>query len=273
MKRRVISGLGHEGFVWSIQVSLRYTWKLTGFAIQVLRAINGGDLMRWLMKRTWGSMVLLLLLGCTREPTVVEEDADSRTGEIVGVYDGDTCTLLVGQEKYKIRLEGIDTPEMGQAFGKRAKQALASYIFGKQVTARFSGQDRYQRYLGTILLDGQNVNLQMVKDGCAWHYKQYSSDAALAQAESAARSAGRGLWADADAMAPWEWRRKGPGNRATGTTATVEQGPREIPDDAMHWLNTSSGIRHNRNCRQFGKSKAGRVCESQEGRACKICGG
>ena len=70
--------------------------------------------------------------------------------------------LLVGKEEYKIRLEGIDTPEMDQAFGKRAKQALSGYIFGKQVTAQLSGKDRYERYLGTILMDGQNVNLHKI---------------------------------------------------------------------------------------------------------------
>ncbi len=199
--------------------------------------------------------------------------AKSAQGEVVGVYDGDTCTLLVGKEKYKIRLEGIDTPEMDQAFGKRAKQALSRYIFGKQVTARLSGQDRYQRHLGTILLDGKDVNLQMVKDGCAWHYKKYSSDQALAQAESDARSARRGLWKDGDAMAPWDWRSKGASKTVAKDAATPGQEPREIPTSVSHWLNTSSGIRHNRTCHQFGKTKSGRSCDSRDGRACKVCGG
>ncbi|MDE0737336.1 MAG: thermonuclease family protein, partial [Pirellulaceae bacterium] len=185
----------------------------------------------------------------------------------------DTCTLLVGKEEYKIRLEGIDTPEMGQAFGKRAKQALSGYIFGKQVTAKLSGQDRYQRYLGTIMLDGQNVNLQMVKDGCAWHYKNYSSDEVLAQAESDARAARRGLWEDGDAMAPWDWRSKGSKKTAAKDTTTSDQEIREIPATVSHWLNTSSGIRHNRKCHQFGKTKSGRSCGAQDGRACKVCGG
>ena len=196
---------------------------------------------------------------------------ESARGEVVSVYDGDTCTLLVGKNQYKIRLEGIDTPEMDQAFGKRAKQALSGYIFGKQVTAQLSGKDRYERYLGTILMDGRNVNLQMVKDGCAWHYKKYSSDEILAQAESDARAARRGLWEDGDAMAPWDWRNKD--SRKTAAKVTPGQELRELPTTVSHWLNTSSGIRHNRRCRQFGKTKAGRACGATEGRACKICGG
>ena len=197
--------------------------------------------------------------------------AESAHGEVVGVYDGDTCTLLVGKEEYKIRLEGIDTPEMDQAFGKRAKQALSGYIFGKQVTAQLSGKDRYERYLGTILMDGQNVNLQMVKDGCAWHYKKYSSDEVLAEAESDARAARRGLWEAGDAMAPWDWRNKD--SKKTAAKVTPEQELRELPASVSHWLNTSSGIRHNRDCKYFGQSKKGRRCSSQDGRACKICGG
>jgi len=198
---------------------------------------------------------------------------ESAQGEVVGVYDGDTCTLLVGKEEYKIRLEGIDTPEMDQAFGKRAKQALSSYIFGKEVTAKLSGQDRYQRYLGTLLVDGQNVNLQMVKDGCAWHYKQYSSDEALAAAETAARSAGRGLWQDAGAVAPWQWRRKDSSKSSAKKATSGGNSAKDVPTGVTHWLNPGSGIRHNRKCYLFGKSKAGRACGPGDGRACKVCGG
>lgn len=214
-------------------------------------------------------LVILLLAGCQPADGV----GDSATGEIVGVYDGDTCTMLVGKEQYKIRLEGIDTPEMDQAFGKNAKQALSKYVFGKQVTVNLSGQDRYQRYLGTLILDGQNINLQLVKDGCAWHYKEYSSDSALAQAESDARSARRGLWQDDDVMAPWEWRRKDSRKSSAKKSANTGSPAKEVSADVSHWLNSSSGIRHNRSCHQFGKSKGGRPCGPRDGRACKVCGG
>jgi endonuclease YncB( thermonuclease family) len=239
-------------------------------------------------------LLIILLAGCQQENQVSQstdeeasaatqaeqsgeltaaELADSAQGEVVGVHDGDTCTLLVGKDEYKIRLEGIDTPELGQAFGKNAKQALSNYVFGKEVTARISGQDRYQRYLGTLLVDGQNVNLQLVKDGCAWHYKDYSSDEALAAAETAARSAGLGLWQDAAAVAPWQWRRKG-SKKSTGKKSTNSgKSAKDVPADVSHWLNPDSGIRHNRTCHQFGKSKQGRGCGPRDGRACKVCGG
>lgn len=47
------------------------------------------------------------------------------------------------------------------------------------------------------------------------------------------------------------------------------------PDEAggKFWLNTSSGVRHNSTCKNFGKTKHGRYCGKDEGKACGICGG
>jgi endonuclease YncB( thermonuclease family) len=47
------------------------------------------------------------------------------TGKVVDIADGDTLTLLVDKTQIKVRLEGIDTPERGQPFGRKAGQALA----------------------------------------------------------------------------------------------------------------------------------------------------
>ena len=44
------------------------------------------------------------------------------TGRVVGVADGDTITVLHSGKPVRIRLNGIDSPEKRQAFGKRAKQ-------------------------------------------------------------------------------------------------------------------------------------------------------
>jgi micrococcal nuclease len=66
----------------------------------------------------------------------------------------------------RIRLSGIDCPEKGQAFGKRAKQAASALAFGKEVTVQTHGYDRYKRTLADVLLpDGTNVNHTLVKDG------------------------------------------------------------------------------------------------------------
>lgn len=47
---------------------------------------------------------------------------------------------------------------------------------------------------------------RLVTDGLAWHYLRFSDDATLAEAETEARAARRGLWADKAPVPPWEWR-------------------------------------------------------------------
>lgn len=134
-------------------------------------------------------------------------------GRVVGVSDGDTVTVLdASNTSYKIRLLGIDAPEKAQDFGKVAKQVLSDRIFGKQVRVRVKSKDRYGRTLGTVLLDGADINLNMLKEGLAWHYKHYADSQfpgdteRYARAEVAARNARAGLWGYPDPIEPWQWR-------------------------------------------------------------------
>jgi endonuclease YncB( thermonuclease family) len=134
--------------------------------------------------------------------------AETITGNVVSVYDGDTVTILDGTTQIKVRLEGIDTPETKQPFGTRAKQALSEMVFGKQVRVEWQEKDRYGRTLGHIHFDGKWINLEMVNQGVAWHYKQYSKDQQLAEAETAARKAKLGLWSAPKPVAPRDWRKE-----------------------------------------------------------------
>lgn len=142
--------------------------------------------------------------------------ANTLTGRVVGVSDGDTVTILDASKRtHKIRLLGIDSPEKKQPFGERAKQSLSDLVFDKQVSVEGGKQDRYGRSLGKIVLDGRDINLEQIRRGMAWHYKQYARDqspqdrAAYAEAESAARQKRVGLWQDADPVPPWSFRREG----------------------------------------------------------------
>lgn len=144
--------------------------------------------------------VILCLLLCGAEPTTF-------TGTVTRTIDGDTVEVLVGTDPVRVRLEGIDAPERGQPFGTQAKGRLSELVHGKTVTVRSIGKDRYGRTLGTIYVGEVNANLEMVRDGMAWHYKRYSDDAELSAVETAARSAKAGLWRDAEPLAPWDWRR------------------------------------------------------------------
>ena len=140
--------------------------------------------------------------------------ADILTGKVVRVADGDTVTILdSSNQQHKIRLMGIDAPERKQAYGQRSKQSLSEMVAGKTVRVDWNKRERYRRVVGKILLDGRDVNLEQVKRGMAWHYKAYEREqdvedrSAYAQAEYQAQRGKVGLWADARAIAPWDFRR------------------------------------------------------------------
>lgn len=93
-------------------------------------------------------------------------------GKVIGISDGDTITVWDDMDKgiFKVRLDKIDAPEKKQAFGNKSRQFLSSLIWGKKVSVRFKAVDRYGRIVGVIYLDGTEINLVMVQNGCAWHY-------------------------------------------------------------------------------------------------------
>jgi len=151
------------------------------------------------------------------QPPGSESSRDSRRiiGRVVGVHDGDTITVLDGSNtQIKVRLDAIDAPELGQPFGQASKQTLSGLVFGKTVKLVEKKKDRWGRTVGHVIVEGKDTNLAMLDAGMAWHYRQYSKNKRLQQAEDEARSAKRGLWADRNPVPPWEWRKTGRERRA-----------------------------------------------------------
>ncbi len=202
-------------------------------------------------------------------------------GKVIGVSDGDTLTVLdAKRQSYKIRLAGIDTPEIGQPFGQKAKSAMSKLAFGKQVQVSWSERDKYSRVLGHIYVGKTWVNKELVRQGVAWHYKKYSTDRGLAADELSAKRKKLGLWQDPRSVPPWDWRRLSEDQRVarvTGVSPTStkqRENPKTQPATAAkHWLNTSSSVRHNASCKYFAKTKRGRYCSATDGKPCGICGG
>ncbi len=131
-------------------------------------------------------------------------------GRVIGVTDGDTLTVLHNGAPEKIRLYGIDAPEKKQPFGAVAKNYASTRAFGKTVRVRVVGLDHYKRSIGVVELPGGTVlNVEMVRVGLAWHYKQYAPrEVLLSSFERQARAARVGLWRDASPIEPAKWRRK-----------------------------------------------------------------
>ena len=135
-------------------------------------------------------------------------------GRVVAITDGDTITVLDGGHRQaKVRLSGIDAPEKSQAFGTRSRQRLAELVAGREVIVEWDKKDRYGRILGRVLVDGEDINLRMVREGMAWHYTAFSKSPELQVAEVAARQGRLGLWSGPFPVAPWDFRRAGRGKR------------------------------------------------------------
>ena len=136
-------------------------------------------------------------------------------GRVVGLSDGDSVTVIdANKTQYKIRLAGIDAPEKAQAYGQKSKESLSELVFGKQVDVEWSKQDRYGRTVGKIMLAGVDINLEQIKRGMAWHYKQYQNEQspedrdAYAQYQSQAQERRVGLWRDPAPIEPAVFRQK-----------------------------------------------------------------
>jgi len=140
--------------------------------------------------------------------------ADTLTGRVISIADGDTVTIVNNKHQTKIRLAEIDTPEKNQPYGKKAKKALSDFIFNKKVEVEVVTIDRYGRTVGKIFLDKQNINKEMVKAGHAWVYVKYAKDKTLFTLEKNAKENQLGLWAlpEGERIPPWQWR-KHKGNR------------------------------------------------------------
>ena len=148
-----------------------------------------------------------------QEVTVVATESpheDSRLkADVLSIQDGDT--LMVGypseDDRVRIRLVGIDTPESAQPGGDAARKYLSASI-GGHVFIEPVDRDQYGRVLAVVWASEQadvSVNYQLVLAGMAYTYM--SDNPHLAVAEHEARLAGRGVWAGPDAVRPSEWRR------------------------------------------------------------------
>lgn len=126
--------------------------------------------------------------------------------KVIKISDGDTIAILQGKQQIKVRLFGIDAPELKQPYGKKSKQFLTNLIAGEVVEVKENGKDRYKRTIGIVYLGNTDMNAQMVENGYAWAYRKFSKK--YTPQESKAKKQGLGLWRDKEPIPPWEWRKR-----------------------------------------------------------------
>ena len=139
----------------------------------------------------------------------------SLEGNVTRIADGDTITIRdANNQKQKIRLMGIDTPELDQPFGLEARDFLVGLIFSQFIIADCPKKDRYKRWICKVWFVDIEVNKLLVREGWAWWYRAYQQEQlpddrrAYEKAEVLAKQDRVGVWADDSSIPPWEWRRQ-----------------------------------------------------------------
>ncbi|MFM7056167.1 MAG: thermonuclease family protein [Planctomycetota bacterium] len=138
------------------------------------------------------------------------------SGVATEIPDSDILLLKLadGQQK-RIRLNGIDAPELPQPWGTKSREQLEALVQGRTLRVVTQGEDRAGQIIGDAWFSIKAgapetlLNVELVERGLAWHFVRFAPDnRILADAEQRARTAKKGLWSDPAPTAPWDWRRQ-----------------------------------------------------------------
>lgn len=164
-------------------------------------------------------IILFVFLKVTPDKSLnTENTGKTITGKVTKVKDGDTVVILPvrSDKSFTCRLYGIDTPEIsskgktGQPYGDEADKELEILILGQIVNVTLTGDISYKREVCFIVINGMDINLEMVRRGYAWAYRQYLHKPFANEyihAEKNAKSKRLGLWQHLNPQPPWEYRK------------------------------------------------------------------
>lgn len=207
-----------------------------------------------------GATIALWLISFGGTPRA---EAQRFTAQVVAVHDGDTITVRTAAETAKVRVAGVDCPEIGQPWSSRAKQFTSQLVFGKTVTIETRGADQYGRAIGRVLVATRDLSEELLRAGMAWRYEVGPSDQRLVDAERAARQSRAGLWADAAPVPPWQWRHERQGETgssgSTGSTSRRSRTARVDVRDARGPFhgNVHSHVYHRPGCPSYNCKSCG----------------
>lgn len=184
----------------------------------------------------WKQLFTALVVGAQMLPipaSAAPPPAIEIQGKIERVVDGDTVVFLSANgQRIRVRLAGIDAPEMAMPYGSTAKNMLIQLVGAGDVTVHATKLDRFGRAIAKVIAKDGDVNLALINQGLAWHYKRYAheqtaSDAdAYAQIENEAKAREAGLWKETRPVPPWAYRacrKKSSTCRHAGTPSDIQQ--------------------------------------------------
>ena len=154
------------------------------------------------------ALALAIVTSCFLSTDV---QAASLFGKVIEVNSGDVLTIFNLNRPVRVKLLGVDAPEMNQAFGDVAKKHLAHLVLDKSVLVEYSGIAADSSLQGRVLLNNSDIGAQMIRDGAAWFDTNNTNRLSTTdrdvyqQSEQAARNERRGLWQEENPIAPWEF--------------------------------------------------------------------
>lgn len=169
--------------------------------------------------RSWTAGVFLLLGPCVGvlAASSDQDRAKKNSGgdrvylaKVTRVFDGDTLWVrpLSGGRYRKLRLDGIDAPEICQAGGVASRDALAALVSAQAVRVEVRRYDDYGRALVRVSVAGEDVSARLVSGGHAWSYRWRRSLGPYAEQEEMAREQRKGLFSEPDPELPRDFRRR-----------------------------------------------------------------
>lgn len=172
--------------------------------------------MRALGSRALRGAVLALVGACCGVLSSGTAAADEPSAEMVyaarvsRVFDGDTLWVkpLDGGRYRKLRVDGIDAPEICQSGGTASRDVLARRVLHQVIEVRERGHDDYGRGIVKLRHQDDDIAAWMVAQGQAWSYRWGRSIGPFKKEEAQARQARKGLFADASAELPRAFRQR-----------------------------------------------------------------
>jgi endonuclease YncB( thermonuclease family) len=127
---------------------------------------------------------------------------------ITACHDGDTCSAVTADGQH-VRLHGVDAPELDQPFGTQSRALVTQLVVGHHVDVRPAGRSHDRLVADLRLRDGRDVGGLLVAAGAAWVEPGYfptNPESEVPDRQAAAQRLRLGLWRNASAVPPWEWR-------------------------------------------------------------------
>jgi len=158
--------------------------------------------MKKIQRALAGAAIAVVMLAI---PTVAAAQR-SFHATVTWIDDGDTVWISEDGHRLRVRLSGVDCPELAQPFGAEARRATLTALLQRDVTVDVRDVDAYGRLVARIHNGGRDMSEDLLRDGLAWYYSRFVTDPVLASAESEARRAHRGLWSQPNPVPPWVFR-------------------------------------------------------------------